>query len=86
VDFDFTARFEQALGKLTIDEQRSIDKALLLLGDDPHYPGLHVKKMEGAVNIWEARSSKSIRITFEMRGNLIVLRNVGKHDDVLKNP
>ena len=86
MEFYFTARFERALEKLSIDEQLNTDKTLLLLGDNPHHPGLHVKKMEGAANIWEARCSKSLRITFKIQGNFIVLRNVGQHDRVLKNP
>jgi len=30
--------------------------------------------------------SRSIRLTFEIAGNMIVLRNVGQHDETLKNP
>jgi mRNA-degrading endonuclease RelE of RelBE toxin-antitoxin system len=85
VEFYFTTRFERALEKLSIGEQRSIDKTLLLLGENPHHPGLHVKKMEGVANIWEARTSRSLRITFKIQDNFIVLRNVGEHGHVLKN-
>lgn len=81
-----TERFERALEKLTKDEKRNIRKSLLLLMDNPHHPGLHVKKMGGTGNIWEVRSSKTIRMTFEMKGSFIILRNVGEHGSVLKNP
>jgi hypothetical protein len=42
--------------------------------------------MAGTGNLWEARSSKTIRMTFEMQGSVILLRNVGEHDNVLNNP
>ena len=81
-----TEQFEQAYGRLTNAERGSVRKALTLLGDNPKHPGLRVKKMEGRKNIWEARSSKRLRMTFEMAGEIIFIRNVGEHDKVLKKP
>ncbi len=82
----FTELFEQAYEKLTSAEKRSVRKALALLGDNPNHPGLRVKRMEGRKNIWEARPSKRLRMTFEMSGEIIFMRNVGEHDKVLKRP
>ena len=82
----FTEQFEQAYGRLTSAEKQSVCKALTLLGDDHKYPGLRVKKMEGRKNVWEARPSKRLRMTFEMAGGIIFMRNVGEHDKVLKRP
>ena len=82
----FTEQFEKAYEKLTGAEKKSVRKALNQLGDNPKYPGLRVKKMEGRQNIWEARPSKRLRMTFEMAGENIFMRNVGDHDRVLKNP
>jgi mRNA-degrading endonuclease RelE of RelBE toxin-antitoxin system len=86
VDILFTEQFEQAYEKLTKAEKRSVRKALTLLGDNPKYPSLRVKKMEGKQNIWEARPSKRLRMTFEIVGETIFMRNVGEHDKVLKRP
>jgi len=86
VEILFTQQFEQAYEKLTNAEKRSVRKALTLLGDNLKHPGLRVKKMEGTKNIWEARPSKRLRMTFEMAGEIIVMRNVGEHDKVLKRP
>jgi len=86
VEILFTAQFEQAYEKLTNAEKRSVRKALTLLGDNPKYPSLRVKKMEGKQNIWEARPSKKLRMTFELVGETIFMRNVGEHDKVLKRP
>ena len=82
----FTEQFEQAYEKLTKAEKWSVRKSLTLLGDNPKYPSLRVKKMEGRKNIWEARPSKRLRMTFEMIGETIFMRNVGEHDKVLKRP
>ena len=81
-----TEQFEQAYEKLSRAEKRSARKALALLADNPRHPSLRVKKMEGRKNIWEARSSKRLRVTFEMGGETIIMRNVGEHDKVLRRP
>ena len=81
-----TEQFEAAYGKLSAVDKRSVRKAITLLGGNPRYPGLHVKKMEGHRSIWEARPSDRLRMTFEMTGDTIIMRNVGEHDRVLKKP
>jgi mRNA interferase RelE/StbE len=86
VEILFTEQFELAYEKLANVEKRSVHKALMLLGDNPRYPSLHLKKMDGRKNIWEARPSKRLRMTFEMTGETILMRNVGEHDKVLKKP
>lgn len=86
MDILFTEQFEQAYEKLTNAEKRSVRKALTLLGDNPKYPNLRVRKMEGKQNIWEARPSKRLRMIFEIVGETIFMRNVGEHDKVLKRP
>jgi hypothetical protein len=53
---------------------------------DLKYPSLGVKKMKGTRNIWEARASLSLRITFQLTGDVIILRNIGHYDETLKQP
>ena len=79
-----TEQFEQAYQKLTDAERRGVNKALSLLGDNLRHPSLRVKKMEGRQNIWEACPSKRLRMTFELKEGIIIMRNVGEHDKVLK--
>jgi mRNA-degrading endonuclease RelE of RelBE toxin-antitoxin system len=86
VEVLLTEQFEQAYEKLTKAEKRSVRKALTLLGDNPKHPSLRVRKMEGRKDIWEARPSKRLRMTLEMAGETIFMRNVGEHDKVLKRP
>jgi mRNA-degrading endonuclease RelE of RelBE toxin-antitoxin system len=81
-----THRFQRAYNELEDDEVEQVKKALRLLVADPRHPSLRVKKMQGTDHIWEARASRSLRLTFEMHGDLIILRNVGAHDRTLKNP
>jgi mRNA interferase RelE/StbE len=86
VEIIFTEQFERAYEKLTGVEKQNVRKTLTQLGNNLKHPGLHVKKMEGRKDVWEARSSKRLRMTFEISGEIIVMRNVGEHDKVLKKP
>ena len=84
--FEYTDRFQRAYNDLTDQDAERVKKALRLLVENPRHPGLRVKRVQGTDRIWEARASLSIRLTFEMHGDLIVLRNVGAHDETLKKP
>ena len=52
---------------------------------DLKHPSLETKKFKGTNSIWEARDSKSLRITFNLKGKLITLRTVGEHK-ILNRP
>jgi len=81
-----TARFKKAWQELTQEEKALGRKALRNLATDVRYPALRVKKMQGTEHIWEARVSRSLRMTFEIAGNTIILRNIGRHDETLEQP
>ena len=82
-----TARFKRAWQELTEEEKELGRKALRnLLATDLRYPALRVKKMQGVEHIWEARVSRSLRMTFELEGDTIILRNIGRHDETLERP
>ena len=82
----YTDRFQRAYNDLTDDDAERVKKALRLLVGDPRHPSLRVKRIQDTDHIWEASASLSIRLTCEMQGDLIVLRNVGAHDETLKKP
>jgi len=86
VRWQYTDRFQRAHNALQDADARRVENAITLLAGDLRYPGLRVKKVQGTEEISEARASLSLRITFEIHGDLIVLRNVGLHDDVLRKP
>jgi len=81
-----TARFKKAWQELTEEEKELGRKALRNLATDLRYPALRVKKMQGVERIWEARVSRSLRMTFEIEGDTIILRNIGHHDETLERP
>ena len=81
-----TNRFQKAYQSLAADDQGRVQKAIRLMSDDLRHPGLRVKRIKGTQGIWEARASKSLRITFETEGDALILRNVGYHDQTLKKP
>ncbi len=69
------------------EEQKALArKAIEDLIADMRYPALRVKKIKGTENIWEARVSRSVRMTFQIEREIIVLRNIGQHDETLERP
>ncbi|MGA2262042.1 MAG: type II toxin-antitoxin system RelE/ParE family toxin [Acidobacteriota bacterium] len=82
----YTDRFRRAYSDLADDNAERVKRALRLLADNPRHPGLRVKRVQGTDRIWEARAGLSVRLTFEIEGDGIVLRNVGAHDETLKKP
>lgn len=86
MEVHLTEQFDEAYAKLTRAEKQSVLKALGLLGNNPRHPGLRTRKMEGIRDIWEARPSRRLGMTFHMARDVITVRNVGEHDNVLKKP
>ncbi len=81
-----TARFKRAWEQLTKGEKALAWKAITNMAVNIRYPALRVKKIKGVRNIWEARVSHSLRMTFQIEGSTIILRNIGHHDDTLGRP
>lgn len=81
----FTKSFKNDYQSLPENVQQKVDKQLKFLIKDRNYPSLQVKKMQGHPNIWEARVSRSYRFTFQIEGDVYLLRRVGTHD-ILQNP
>ncbi len=81
-----TESFKKAWKELTEEQKTSARKAIENLLADIRYPALRVRKIKGTKDIWEARVNRSIRITFQIEEDLIILRNIGQHDETLGNP
>ena len=81
-----TASFRKAWRRLTEEEKALGRKALTNLAADLRYPALRAKKMQGVEHIWEVRVSRSLRMTFELEGDTVILRNIGRHDETLEQP
>jgi mRNA interferase RelE/StbE len=81
-----TDRFKKAWKLLSERNKKFARKAIENLVANVNYPSLRVKKMKGTDKIWEARASHSLGITFEIDADTIILRNIGQHDQTLKQP
>ena len=66
--------------------RKKTDKALLLLSSNPRHPSLRLKKIQGFEDIWYGRIDKSYRFTFQKEGDSLIMRRVGTHDFIIKNP
>ena len=80
-----TERFKKDFKRLPTEIQGRVGKALELFLANSRHPSLHVKKMEGAPDIWELRVTDNYRITFQFVQEGILLRRVGTHN-VLRQP
>jgi mRNA interferase RelE/StbE len=65
--------------------RQTVDKKLELLLNNPHHPSLRIKKMQDPRDIWEGRLSQGYRFTFQMKGEICILRRLGTHD-ILRTP
>jgi len=81
-----TGRFKKAYQLLPKEIQEKVKKALRLLDENPRYPSLRVKRIQGTDKIYEGRIDQKYRFSFEFDGDDKILRNVDNHDECLKNP
>ncbi len=85
MQFVRTERFKKDFKRLPHEVQQRTGKALGLFVSNPRHPSLHMKKMEGAPDIWELRATDNYRITFQFIQDGVLLRRVGTHN-VLRQP
>jgi mRNA-degrading endonuclease RelE of RelBE toxin-antitoxin system len=65
--------------------QKTVDTQLKLFLDNRHHPSLKIKKMQDPRNIWEGRITEGYRFTFQVEGEVCILRRLGSHD-ILRAP
>ena len=83
----FTSRFLKSFARLPVHVQEKVKKQLTLLAENPRHPSLQTKPIQGASGIYEARVDVDYRLTYERdKDDTLVLRAVGRHDEVLKKP
>ena len=80
-----TRPFDEDYSALPESIKERADKQFIILIENPHHPSLGLKKIKGHPNIWEGRVTKSYRFTFQISGEIYLLRRVGTHD-ILKTP
>ena len=80
-----TKLFDEDYDTLPNEIKERADKQFALLMKSPHHPSLRLKKIKGHQNIWEGRVTKSYRFTFQITGEIYLLRRIGTHN-ILKTP
>ena len=81
-----TERFKKAAARLPREVQAKAAKAFVLFKENPRHPSLGVKRVQGISGVWEGRIDIRYRFTFHYEGDLCVLRNIGPHVIVEREP
>ncbi len=80
----YTKVFEKDLKSLSSKEQKAIAQKLKILAENPFYPSLRTKKVQGLDNVFEMSVNMDIRILWKYEnGVIILLLDVGHHKDIL---
>lgn len=81
---NYTKNFEKDLKKLSAPEQKAVAQKLKILVQNPFYPSLRTKKVQGLDNVFEMSVNMDIRILWRYEnGVIILLLDVGHHKDIL---
>jgi mRNA-degrading endonuclease RelE of RelBE toxin-antitoxin system len=83
-----TRTFGKELRKLSTADQTLVLKKLLMLADNPFYPSLRTKKMQGNAENYESSVNMDIRLVWkfddENEDKIILMLDVGHHDILKK--
>ena len=80
----YTKEFEKDLKKLSRAEQGMVARKLRLLMENPFYPSLRTKKIQGLRGVFEMSVNMDIRILWKYEGDVIILLlDIGRHKDML---
>ena len=80
----YTKEFEKGLKSLTKQEQKLVANKLKLFVQNPFYPSLRTKKVQGIDNVFELSVNRDIRILWKYEnGIIILLLDVGHHQEIL---
>lgn len=80
----FSRDFEKGLKRLSKTEQKLAAAKLKILAENPFYPALRTKKLQGFYNVFEMSVNMDIRILWCYEdGVIILLLDIGHHKDIL---
>lgn len=80
----YTKEFEKNLKSLTKQEQKLVASKLKLFVQNPFYPSLRTKKVQGLNNVFEMSVNMDIRILWKYEdGIIILLLDIGHHKNIL---
>ena len=81
-----TDLFKKDFKELPVSVQEKFKKKIILFIGNIKHPSLRVQKMGGHKYKWEASIDMFYRFTFEIHRDFYLLRRIGPHDKVLRNP
>lgn len=77
----YTKRFLKNFKRLNAAEKAQLEKKLELLMQDPLYPSLRTKRIQGTASLFEFSVNMDVRVIWEYEGDtLILLLDIGHHD------
>lgn len=80
----YTKAFEKGLKSLSFREQKAVAQKLKILTENPFYPSLRTKKVQGLESVFEMSVNMDIRVLWKYDdGIIILLLAVGHHKDIL---
>ena len=80
----YSKTFKKDLKRLSPKEQKAVASKLKILMENPFYPSLRTKKVQGLDNVFEMSVNMDIRILWRYEnGIIILLLDVGHHKDIL---
>ncbi len=80
----YSKPFEKNLKRLSPKEQKAVASKLKILMENPFYPSLRTKKVQGLDNVFEMSVNMDIRILWRYEnGIIILLLDVGHHKVIL---
>lgn len=81
----YTDQFRESLDRLTAQEKKQVKKKLALLCQDPNYPSLRVKRLQGTEKFYECSINMDIRVIWYYEKEIVIVAvDVGHHDILRK--
>ena len=81
----YTERFKKHYKQLSETEKRQFRNKLEVFAENPLYPSLRVKRIQGTAELFEFSVNMDIRVIWFYEGDdLVALVDIGHHD-ILKN-
>ena len=77
----FTKRFVKNMKRLSAAERTQLKKKLELLMQDPLYPSLRTKRLQGTTDSFKFSVNMDVRVIWQYDGDtIILLLDIGHHD------
>ena len=80
----FTAKFRKQYQRLPEPVRQKFNRQLMNLLENPGYPSLRLKKIQGTADVWEGSVTMNYRFTFCLVETTATFRTIGTHDILKK--